>query len=143
MIREFSAGGLVIRNMRGRPHVATVLVKGGSARALPKGLIEPGEKGVETAVREVREETGLVADVVEKLGDVKYWYVRKWSDGERVFKVVSFFLLRYRSGSLRDYQREEVDGAEWILLEEAPKLLAYRGEKEMAERALSKLAESG
>jgi 8-oxo-dGTP pyrophosphatase MutT (NUDIX family) len=143
VIREFSAGGLVIRNMRGRPHVATVLVKGGSARALPKGLIEPGEKGVETAVREVREETGLVADVVEKLGDVKYWYVRKWSDGERVFKVVSFFLLRYRSGSLRDYQREEVDGAEWILLEEAPKLLAYRGEKEMAERALSKLAESG
>jgi 8-oxo-dGTP pyrophosphatase MutT (NUDIX family) len=143
MIREFSAGGLVIRNMRGRRYVATVLVKGGTTHALPKGLIEPGEKGVETAVREVREETGLTTDVIEKLGDVKYWYVRKWSDGERVFKVVSFFLLRYRSGSLRDYQRSEVDGAEWIPLEEAPRVLAYRGERDMAELALSKLAESG
>jgi 8-oxo-dGTP pyrophosphatase MutT (NUDIX family) len=143
VIREFSAGGLVIRNMRGRRYLATVLVKDGKVHALPKGHIEEGEKGAETAVREVREETGLTADVVEKLGDVKYWYVRKWSDGERVFKVVSFFLLRYRSGTLRDYQRAEVDGAEWIPLEEAPKLLAYRGEKDMAKLALSKLAADG
>jgi 8-oxo-dGTP pyrophosphatase MutT (NUDIX family) len=143
VIREFSAGGLVIRNMRGRPYLATVLVKDGTVHALPKGNIEPGEKGAETAVREVREETGLDAELVEKLGDVKYWYVRTWSDGERVFKVVSFFLLRYVSGSLRDYQRGEVDGAEWIPLEDAPKVLAYRGEKEMAKAALSKLAESG
>ena len=75
--------------------------------------------------------------------DVKYWYVRKWSDGERVFKVVSFFLLRHVSGSLRDYQREEVDGAEWIRLADAPRVLAYRGEKDMAKLALSKLAEAG
>jgi 8-oxo-dGTP pyrophosphatase MutT (NUDIX family) len=143
VIREFSAGGLVIRNMRGRPHLATVLVKHGTVHALPKGNIEDGEKGVETALREVREETGLEAAVVEKLGDVKYWYVRKWSDGERVFKVVSFFLLKYVSGSLRDYQRAEVDGAEWIPLEDAPRLLSYRGEKDMAKLALSKLAESG
>jgi 8-oxo-dGTP pyrophosphatase MutT (NUDIX family) len=143
MEREFSAGGLVIRNMRGRPYLATVLVKGGTVHALPKGHIEPGEKGPETAVREVQEETGLEAEVVEKLGDIKYWYVRKWSDGARVFKVVSFFLLRYRSGSLDNYQRAEVDGAEWIPLEEAPKLLAYRGEKDMAKLALSKLNDSG
>ena len=143
MIREFSAGGLVVRNMRGRPHLATILVKGGKVHALPKGGIEDGETGAETAVREVREETGLDAELVEKLGDVKYWYVRKWSDGERVFKVVSFFLLRYKSGSLDDYQRAEVDGAEWVPLEDAPKKLAYRGEREMAELALSKLSESG
>jgi 8-oxo-dGTP pyrophosphatase MutT (NUDIX family) len=141
--REFSAGGLVIRKFRGRPFVAAVQVKERTVLALPKGHIEEGETAQDAAAREVAEETGLTVDPVRKLGDVKYWYVRKWSDGERVFKVVSFFLFRYRSGSLRDYQRSEVDGAEWIPLDEAPKRLAYRGEKDMARLALSQLTESG
>jgi 8-oxo-dGTP pyrophosphatase MutT (NUDIX family) len=140
LTRELSAGGLVIRRFRGRPFVAVVRVKGGTVLALPKGHIEKGERPEEAAAREVREETGVEGELVQKLGDIKYWYVR---DGERIFKVVSFFLFRYRSGSLRDFQRSEVDGAEWLPLDEAPKRLAYRGEKQMAEAALSKLAQSG
>jgi 8-oxo-dGTP pyrophosphatase MutT (NUDIX family) len=129
----------VVRRFRGRPFVAAVRVKNGTVLALPKGHIEEGETGAQAAEREVREEAGIQGDLVEKLGDVKYWYARS---GERVFKVVSFFLFDYRSGSLRDYQREEVDGAEWVPLEDAPRLLAYKGEREMAEAALSRLASS-
>lgn len=137
MIREFSAGGVLVRRFQGRPFVAAVRVKQGTVLALPKGHIENGESAADAARREVREEAGLDGELVEKLGDVKYWYVR---GGERVFKVVSFFLLKYRSGSLRDYQREEVDGAEWLPLTDAPQLLAYRGERDMAATALSRMA---
>ena len=104
--------------------------------ALPKGHPEPGESAQEAAQREVREETGLEATPVEKLGDVRYWYAR---DGDRVLKVVSFFLFRYRSGRLEDHD-DEVEEALWIPLEEAPERLAYRGEKDMARTALSQLA---
>ena len=135
MIREFSAGGLVVRRFRGRPFVAAVRVKQGTVLALPKGHIDRGESAAEAAEREVREEAGIQGELVEKLGDVKYWYAR---GGQRVFKVVSFFLFTYRSGSVRDYQVTEVDGAEWVPLEDAPRLLAYKGEREMAEAALSR-----
>ncbi|HYH58591.1 MAG TPA: NUDIX hydrolase [Thermoleophilaceae bacterium] len=140
LLREFSAGGLVVRRMRGRPYVAAVRVKGGRVLALPKGHIEAGESGAEAAIREVREEAGVDGRLVEKLDDIRYWYTR---DGARVLKVVSFFLLAYRSGSVRNYQRAEVDGAEWVPLEDAPRLLAYSGEKKMAAAALSKLADKG
>jgi 8-oxo-dGTP pyrophosphatase MutT (NUDIX family) len=135
-VREFSAGGLVVRRFRGRPWLACIRVKGGEVLALPKGHIDPGESAAEAATREVREETGLDATLVEKLEDVRYWYRRP---GARVFKVVSFYLLRYRSGSVRDHDHE-VDSAEWVPLEDAPRLLAYKGEREMAETALSRLA---
>ena len=137
MIREFSAGGVVVRRFRGRPFIAAVRVKGGAVLALPKGHIDPGENAAEAATREVREETGVDATLVEKLGDVRYWYQR---GGERVVKVVSFFLFRYRSGSVRNHDHE-VDSAEWVPLEDAPRLLAYKGEREMAEAAMSAFAQ--
>ena len=135
MIREFSAGGVVVRRMRGRPFVAVVRVRN-HVLALPKGHPDAGESAAEAAWREVREETGLEAELVEKLDDIRYWYVR---GGERVMKIVSFFLFRYRRGSVADHDHE-VEDALWIPLDEAPDRLAYKGEREMATIALSRLA---
>jgi 8-oxo-dGTP pyrophosphatase MutT (NUDIX family) len=136
MIREFSAGGVVVRRMQGRPFVAVVRVRD-EVLALPKGHPDGDESAAEAARREVREETGLEADLVEPLGDVKYWYVR---GGERVMKIVAFFLFRYRSGDVADHDHE-VEEALWIPLDEAPKRLAYKGEREMAEVARSRVGE--
>ncbi|MEA2332537.1 MAG: hypothetical protein QOH58_2675 [Thermoleophilaceae bacterium] len=134
MIREFSAGGVVVRQMQGRPFVAVVRVRD-QILALPKGHPDGDESAAEAAKREVREETGVEAELVEKVGDVRYWYVR---DGERVMKIVAFFLFRYTSGSVADHDHE-VEEALWIPLEEAPGRLAYKGEREMAAKALSRL----
>ena len=134
MKREFSAGGVVVRRFRGRPFLCAVRPRQ-DVLALPKGHPDGDETMLAAATREVLEETGLVAEPVEKLGDVRYWYHR---GGDRVFKVVSFWLFRYRSGSVRDHDHEVV-GAEWIPLEEAPRLLAYKGERDMAAAALSAL----
>lgn len=136
VVREFSAGGVVVRRFRGRPFLAAVRVKRGTVLALPKGHPEPGESMAEAATREVREETGLEAALVEKLEDVRYFYAR---DGQRVLKVVSFFLFRYRSGSLEDHDHE-VESAEWVPLDRAPQLLSYTGERKVAAATLARLA---
>jgi 8-oxo-dGTP pyrophosphatase MutT (NUDIX family) len=136
MRREFSAGGVVVRKMQGKWHLAAIRPAGKEVWALPKGLIGHSESASETALREVAEETGVEGKLVEKLGDVRYVYTWK---GQRVFKVVSFFLLRYargRVGEIPPEQQREVDEARWLVLEDAPRKLAYTGEKEMAERAL-------
>lgn len=139
MRREFSAGGVLVRRLRGEWLVAAIRPAGRPEGlwALPKGQIDEGETGEATALREVAEETGARGTSLGKLGDVKYWF--NW-DGERVFKVVSFFLVRYESGRLGDIPeafRHEVAEASWLPLAEAPRLLAYRGEREMAEKALA------
>ena len=141
MHREFSAGGVVVRRLRGGWRLAAIKPGGKDVWALPKGLVGPGEKPAETAAREVTEETGVEGRLLEKLGDVRYVYT--W-EGERVFKIVSFFLFRYARGRLGDIPAEhahEVDETGWLPLEEAPRLLAYKGEREMAERALKLLIE--
>jgi len=141
MRREFSAGGVLVRRLRGDWMMAAI--RPGSKEpgvwALPKGIIGQGEKPDETALREVAEETGVEARLVAKLGDVRYVYT--WA-GERVFKVVSFYLLRYSRGRLGDLPPAtafEVAEARWLPLAEAPRLLAYKGEREMAEKALASL----
>lgn len=132
-----------MRSIKSRPHLAAIRPRGKKEGvwALPKGNIDPGESPAETAVREVREETGIEARLVEKLGDVRYVYTRR--GGLRVFKVVSFFLLRAgrgRIGEIDETMRVEVAEARWLPLEEAPRLLAYGGEREMAAKAAERLA---
>lgn len=151
MVREISAGGVVVKRAGEGWEMAVIepQTEASSARparktsqkvvlALPKGLVDPGEKPEQTALREVGEETGLIATPITKLADIKYVYVRSWGDRQRVFKIVSFFLLRYRSGKIDDVSREmrvEVRRAFWIPLEEAPRKLAYRGERDVVRRA--------
>jgi len=129
-----------VRTIRGRTMVAAIRPRGREkVWALPKGRIDAGESAPETAVREVREETGVEGRLVEKLGDVRYVYT--W-DGERIFKVVSFFLLRAgrgRIGEIDESMRIEVAEARWLPLAEAPRLLTYGGEREMATKALERL----
>jgi 8-oxo-dGTP pyrophosphatase MutT (NUDIX family) len=140
MRREFSAGGVVVRRVRGEWRLAAIRPGGKeNVWALPKGLIGKGESAADTAVREVEEETGVQARLLEKLGDVRYVYT--WR-GERVFKVVSFFLLRYargRLGDLPEHFRHEVAETRWLPLVQAPRLLSYKGEREMAEKALERI----
>ena len=131
-----------MRRTRGRPAVAAIRPRGKAPGtwALPKGNIDPGERPDETALREVLEETGVEGRLVEKLGDVKYTYTRR--DGARVFKIVSFYLLRAgrgRLGEIEEAMRVEVAEARWLPLEEAPRLLAYGGERAMAAKALARL----
>jgi 8-oxo-dGTP pyrophosphatase MutT (NUDIX family) len=132
--REFSAGGVLVRVQNGRPMLAAIRPEGKPKGlwALPKGRIGKDEKPEVTAVREVEEETGA-------LGDVRYVYTWK---GERIFKVVSFYLLRYEAGKLGDLAKEyahEVADVQWLPLDEAPRLLAYSGERDMVREALAHL----
>jgi 8-oxo-dGTP pyrophosphatase MutT (NUDIX family) len=140
--REFSAGGVLVRQEDGYWLMAAIRPAGKrDVWALPKGRIDEGETGEQTALREVGEETGAHGRSLGKLGDVRYWF--HW-EGERVFKVVAFFLLLYESGRLGDVAEEfahEIDEVSWLRLDQADVLLTHKGEREMAARAAARLAE--
>ena len=154
MAREISAGGVVLRQISGVWHVALIEPqkenstlaptpaktprKRRAVLALPKGLVDAGEKPPAAAVREVQEETGVVAEPVAKLCDNKYVYVRTWGDGARVFKIVSFYLMRYVSGEidvLTSDMRIEVKRALWVPLADAARQLAYSNERKVLRQA--------
>ncbi len=137
MATEFSAGGVVINDAQ---EIVVIVptrraADGSRVRALPKGHPDGDETPVEAALREVREEAGVNAELIESLGEVRYWYHR---GGRRIAKAVEFFLLRYVDGDVADHDHE-VESARWIPLEEAVEVLSYSGERDMVRRALSRL----
>jgi 8-oxo-dGTP diphosphatase len=141
--REFSAGVVLVRRMRGRWWFAAVRPQGKreGVWTLPKGIVDSGESPADAALREGYEETGVRARLTRKLGDVRYVYT--W-DGERVFKVVSFFLAHSvsgRIGQLPPGMEVEVAEARWLALTDGPVLLAYKGERDMAAKAVETLTD--
>jgi 8-oxo-dGTP pyrophosphatase MutT (NUDIX family) len=141
MRREFSAGVVLVRRMRGRWWLAAVRPRGKreGVWVLPKGLVDEGESPADTALREGYEETGLRARLGSKLGDVRYVYT--W-EGERIFKIVSFYLAHAtggRIGALQKGMEVEVADVRWFPLDDGPRVLAYGGERSMASRALQEL----
>jgi 8-oxo-dGTP pyrophosphatase MutT (NUDIX family) len=153
MLREISSGGVVVRETAEGWEVAVIepqktpgaVPKKSSPKivlALPKGLVDEGEKPEQTALREVFEETGVRASVLRKLADIKYVYVRTWADHQRVFKIVSFYLLHYESGTIGEIapaMQVEVKRAFWMPLAEAARRLSYRGERAVLEQARQQL----
>ena len=137
MPSEFSAGGVVMNDDQ---EIIVIVptrraADGSKVLALPKGHPDGEESPLQAALREVREEAGVQAEVVETLGEVRYWYQR---GGRRIAKVVEFFLLRYVSGDVEDHDHE-VEHARWVPAAEAVEMLTYAGERDMVRRALSQV----
>ena len=139
-VREISSGGVVYRDRQGALEVALIVAR--RRWRLPKGQVEEGEGLEETALREVREETGLDGKVVEKLGDITYWYTNKTHDGEtiRIFKRVYFYLIRCLGGDIARHD-EEVEDVRWWPIEQARQRLFYPTERKMMRQAMSCLAD--
>lgn len=138
-VREVSAGGVMYRKHGDSIQIALIHVR--NRWGLPKGHVEEGERVEETALREVREETGLEGRVVKKLGDIRYSYRDKTKEGEpiRIYKRVHFYLLRYVKGDVRDHDHE-VDEARWFPMDQVIKNLKFATERKMVHRALSVLS---
>lgn len=131
---QISSGGVIFRkNAMGDTEIALVSVRDGKVWSLPKGIVEKGEKTEQTAEREVREETGLSGRVMEKIGDISYWYYIK-TENIKCNKTVHFYLLEYISGSTADHNWE-VDSAEWFQVDEALDKLSYRGDLRIVQKA--------
>jgi 8-oxo-dGTP pyrophosphatase MutT (NUDIX family) len=140
--QQVSAGGVVARRAGGRVEVVLISVGPQPRWQLPKGLVEPGESAEAAATREVREEAGVAAELAAPIDTVEYWYVgRRGGERVRFHKRVHFFLFHYRAGDVADHDHE-VHEARWVLLAEAPGMLAFANERQVVERAAAMLEET-
>ena len=132
---QFSAGGVAFRKQDGRIDVALISVGADDRWQLPKGLVDKGESTEHAAMREVREEAGIDTEIVTRIDKVEYWYLWK-ENGQRIryHKFVYFYLLRYKSGDVRDHDHE-VNEARWLDIDDAIEMLAFDNEKKIMEKA--------
>lgn len=121
----------------GLSEIAMIILRDGRVWALPKGLIDGGETPERTAVREVREETGLTAVIEDDLGESSYWFFIR-DENVKCRKTVRYFLMKYKSGNTEDHDRE-VERAEWVPAGEALARATYRGDREIIKKALEML----
>ncbi|MGJ3253474.1 MAG: NUDIX hydrolase [Elainellaceae cyanobacterium] len=137
-----SAGGVVFRTRNDTFDIILISVGESRRWQLPKGLIDEGETLEVTALREVKEETGTTAELLQPIDTIDYWYYGD-SDGKRVrhHKVVHFFLMKYQSGDVADHD-DEVHEARWTDIDRAIALLAFDSEKEVVKRAHTLMTQS-
>ncbi|MBM4141498.1 MAG: NUDIX hydrolase [Nitrospira sp.] len=140
MKTQVSSGGVIFRKNNDMVEIALVSVKSGKVWCLPKGIVDKGESPEKTAVREVSEETGLRGRIIEKLGEIKYWYYIR-EGNMKCRKTVHFFLMEYEGGDVADHDWE-VDSASWFQIDEALKKVNYKSEKELLEKAKKKLIQN-
>ncbi|MFC1560022.1 NUDIX hydrolase [Candidatus Margulisiibacteriota bacterium] len=127
----FSAGGVVFKKEASKIKVVLTVKSGGKITCLPKGHIEKGERSEDAATREVKEETGLTGNLIEKIGDIEYWFAEA---GQKIHKKVAFFLFEQTGGSTKDHDFE-VEEVKWYDLSEAVKTTTYKSEKDIIKKA--------
>ncbi|HKZ56312.1 MAG TPA: NUDIX hydrolase [Thermodesulfovibrionales bacterium] len=133
IIRQVSSGGVIFRENDDSVEIALVAVKDGKVWCLPKGIINKGEEPDETAIREVSEETGLKGRIIEKLGEINYWYYLKEEEA-KCRKTVHFYLLEYEGGDISKHDWE-VDKAVWFQIDDALKIASHKNERDIIEKA--------
>lgn len=139
-IQQTSAGGVAFRSAAAKPEIVIVRIVPEMRWQLPKGLIDDGESAEAAAIREVREEAGVDAELVRPIETVEYWFVSSYGGQRaRYHKFVHFFLMKYRSGDVGDHDHEVAE-ARWVPIDDALRMLEFKSEKAVVEKARGLIA---